>query len=77
MQGMLQDGIGAVIERLEQWDMPSRQMKTVGERARASGSISGGRWAGSLFCLVERCSAAFNVLENCSRNCSEGSSGEL
>jgi hypothetical protein len=46
MQGMLQDAVGAVIEQLEQWNMPSRQTKTVGEQARASGSISGGRQAG-------------------------------
>ncbi len=30
----------------------------------------------AVLCLVEGCLAALNVLENCSRNFSEGSSGE-
>jgi hypothetical protein len=45
-------------------------------RVGASGSFGGGRWAMAVLYLVEGCSAALNVLENCSRNFSEGSSGE-
>jgi hypothetical protein len=39
-------------------------------------SCGGGRWAAAVLCPVDGCSAALSVLENCSRNFCEGSSGE-
>jgi hypothetical protein len=51
-------------------------MNTVGAQARASGSFGGGCQAAALLCLVGGGSAALSVLENCSRNFSEGNSGE-
>ncbi len=41
-----------------------------------SGSFGSGRWAASVLCLVEWCSAALNVRENCVRISYEGGSGE-
>ncbi len=75
MQGPPQDGVRAIIEWLEGRDMSVLTRRTLLVH-RVSGSFGGGPWAAAVFCQVEWCSAAFNVRENCSRNSSEGTSGE-
>ncbi len=51
MQGAAKDGIGAVVERLEQQYVATRLTNTVGPRARSSGSCGGSRRPEALLCL--------------------------
>jgi hypothetical protein len=50
MQGLPQDGVGAVVERWRGWTCLSCPRNTVGEWARASGSLGMAAWL--LLCCV-------------------------
>jgi hypothetical protein len=76
MQGAANDGVGAVVKQLERRYVAVPPPNTVGVRARSSGSCGGSCWVAVVLCLVEVCSAALSVLENCSRKIFEGNSGE-
>jgi hypothetical protein len=76
VKGAANDSVGAVIQRLELRYVAVPLMNTVGARVRSSGSCGGGRWAAAVLCLVAECSAALNVLENCSRKILGGISSE-
>jgi hypothetical protein len=74
IQGAANDGVGAVIKRLE------RRYDAVPphEHRWCAGEVIGQlRRRAEAVCLVEVCSAALSVLENCSRKIFEGNSGEF
>jgi hypothetical protein len=74
MQGAVKDGVGAVVELLEQLYVAVRPH----EHRRCAGKVIRQlrRRPAAVLCLVEECSAALSVLENCSRKFFEGNSGE-
>jgi hypothetical protein len=76
MQGAANDGVGAIVQRLERCYVAVPPH----EHRRCAGEVIGqlrGRWrAVAVMCLVAVCSAALSVLENCSRKSFEGNSGE-
>ncbi len=74
MQGAAKDGIGAIVKRLERRFVavpPHEHRQCAGEVIKKLR-----RRAATVLCLVEVCSAALSVLENCSRKIFEGNSGE-
>ncbi len=74
VQGAANDGVGAVVQRLE-WRYVAVPPH---EHCRRAGEVVGQlrRRAAAVLCLVAECSAALSVLENCSRKIFGGISGE-
>jgi hypothetical protein len=72
VQGAANDGVGAVVQRLERWYVPFPPH----EHRRCEGEVVGKLRAAAVLCLVAECSAALSVLENCSRKVLGGISGD-